>query len=72
MPWPLPLSASFRDAPRPSNLVQPRNDRFQDVYASSQVPESSSLFASRNPEGKKMIAIALNLDPDRPSKPTWS
>jgi hypothetical protein len=39
--------------------------RFQDVSLPARSTEHASLFASRDPEGKKLVLVALNLDPDR-------
>jgi hypothetical protein len=38
--------------------------RFQDVYVPSKAEEGTSLFASRSADGRRMVAIALNVSPE--------
>ncbi|WP_407737835.1 glycoside hydrolase family 44 protein [Hyalangium sp.] len=38
--------------------------RFQDAYVPSSAEEGTSLFASRSVDGRHLVAIALNVDPD--------
>jgi len=38
--------------------------RFQDTYVPSRAEEGTSLFVSRSEDGKRMVAVALNVDPD--------
>ncbi|NMO22685.1 glycosyl hydrolase [Pyxidicoccus fallax] len=42
-----------------------KGGRFQDNWVPAKAPEGTSLFASRDDSGKKLVAIALNLDPDQ-------
>jgi hypothetical protein len=37
---------------------------FQDTYVPSTAQEGTSLFASRSQDGRRVVAIALNVDPD--------
>ncbi len=37
---------------------------FQNTYVPSSAEEGTSLFASRSEDGRRLVAIALNLDPD--------
>lgn len=38
--------------------------RFQDWYVPAKAAEGTSLFASRSADGRRVVAIALNLEPD--------
>jgi len=38
--------------------------RFQDTYVPSKAEEGTSLFASRSADGRRVVAIALNVEPD--------
>ncbi|WP_083968356.1 glycoside hydrolase family 44 protein [Hyalangium minutum] len=38
--------------------------RFQDVYVPSKAEQGTSLFASRSADGRRVVAIALNVEPD--------
>jgi hypothetical protein len=42
-----------------------KGGRFQDTWVPAKAPEGTSLFASRDASGNKLVAIVLNLDPDQ-------
>jgi hypothetical protein len=45
-----------------------RGGRFQDFHVPSSAGSGTSLFASRDQAGRRVVAIALNLEPDRPAE----
>jgi len=47
-----------------------KGGRFQDFHVPARAPEGTSLFASRNEAGTRLVAVALNLDPERTAKAT--
>jgi hypothetical protein len=42
-----------------------KGGRFQDTWVPAKAPEGTSLFASRDATGNKLVAVVLNLDPDQ-------
>ena len=42
-----------------------KGGRFQDTWVPAKAAENTSLFASRDDSGKKLVAVVLNLDPDQ-------
>ncbi|MBZ4399094.1 MULTISPECIES: GH44 family glycoside hydrolase EpsB [unclassified Myxococcus] len=42
-----------------------RGGRFQDVWVPAKAEEGTSVFASRNKDGTKVVAVVLNFDPDQ-------
>lgn len=42
-----------------------KGGRFQDTWVPATAAEGTSLFASRDESGRKLVAIVLNLDPDQ-------
>ena len=42
-----------------------KGGRFQDYWVPAKAPEGTSLFASRDESGQKLVAVVLNLDPNQ-------